>query len=210
MGASDGEIVIGIEAISETDRWRVSYRRADDDAPFREDILASADDGAVMIETTEFDRDALTIYDPPLTLMPPSLNPGEPFEQEVSMVVHPPNDRDTVKRRVRARGGAAVDRRRPGAQPVRSGSGAGARRKRDGTLVCARSQRRRLHCGALRRDAVHLWCGVIDARPSLDLALQRLMRRLRAITESDVRSESRPRDRQDPKCARHPFRHQLI
>lgn len=118
-GDASGEITVSIEPDSESQRWRLVYQRSGDESPFREDVLSMTDDGAVMIETTDFERDALTVYDPPLTLMPSVLAPGEPFEQTVDMVVHPANDRESVKRR----GSGTQTLELVGAQSVRTSSG---------------------------------------------------------------------------------------
>ncbi len=102
VGAEDGskgKVTVSIEPVSGGHRWQVRYVRDSAKTPFREDVLESTDAGVVMIETTEYDRDALTVYDPPLTLMPRTLEPGKIFKQEIKMVIHPPSDRNKVRRR---------------------------------------------------------------------------------------------------------------
>lgn len=99
-GGEASEIIITIEPHEDDEtKWSVRYRRGEGQSPFREDVLATTDDGVVMLETTDHERDALTVYDPPLTLMPTELAPGEPFTHNVAMLVHPVGDRDAVRRR---------------------------------------------------------------------------------------------------------------
>lgn len=102
IGSGDdakGWVEVSITSVSEGDRWEVAYRKKNANDPFRLDVYSIHDGDVVMIETTEYDRDALTTYDPPLIVMPGRLRPGSPFEQKVAMTVHPPKDRSAVRRK---------------------------------------------------------------------------------------------------------------
>lgn len=98
-GEATGEIEIEIDAEEGAHQWRVLYRSAGDETPFREDVLGRIDGRIVMLETLNRDRGALTLYDPPLLLTPLTLAPGAPIESESRMTAHPPDDRSRVTRR---------------------------------------------------------------------------------------------------------------
>lgn len=47
----------------------------------------------VLVEEINHEEDVEVVFDPPLVVLPPSLAPGETFEQKLSMVVHPMGNR---------------------------------------------------------------------------------------------------------------------
>lgn len=83
---------LNVTTARSADRWTATYTLAGATDPLRIDTLQERSDALVLLETITPSENAISRYDPPLTVLPARLAPGEPHEQTVMLSVHPVSD----------------------------------------------------------------------------------------------------------------------
>jgi len=94
-GSLEGETLVRESRPLDEKTWLVVERRARNDEALTEDTLRVADDGAVvLVSSVDFAERVLTTFEPPLTLMPATLNAGETHSQTLRVRIHPVDNPD--------------------------------------------------------------------------------------------------------------------